>query len=345
MPPPARPADLPAPADPSATAAPAGAARPGAGRALFAIKILVTAGALALTFSRLSIADLAGAVGRLSLVAVLLAVALTLANLLVGSFRWRILLVAHGAKDPPGIAFLFRAYLVGHFYNTFLPGNVSGDALRAHVTRASFEGPLGSYMVVALERFFGLAGLFTVGAIGLLWHPLPGVMRADLLAAFAFATAFVIVLVPILGRSLGRRLPGRAGAWAANLPRVVRPGLLGVVLGLSLFTHTLVALTGHVLVHALAPQVLVSESLVLVPLAMIATYVPFSVAGLGVREAAFVFLFGKVAVAGADATTASLSFLAVYVLVAAMGGLLHLVRPLRVDRAPAPAPAGGPDPA
>jgi uncharacterized membrane protein YbhN (UPF0104 family) len=325
------------PSTPSTSALPAEppAAAPAVGRAraLFAVKLLVTGGALAFTFSRLSLADLAGAVGRLSLSAVLAAVALTLANLFVAGVRWRVLLLAHGAKDAPGVAFLWRAQLVGHFYNTFLPGNVTGDALRAHATRASFDGPLGSYMIVALERFFGLAGLFTVGAIGLLWHPLPGVMRADLLAAFAFATAFVIVLSPVLGRAFGRRLPGRAGAWAANLPTVVHPALLGVVLLLSLLTHTLVALTGHVLVHAVAPQVLVSESLVLVPLAMIATYVPFSVAGLGVREAAFVFLFGKVLVSAADATTASLAFMAVYVLVAALGGLLHLVRPLRTEPA------------
>jgi glycosyltransferase 2 family protein len=307
--------------------------RPAARRArlLFAVKLLVTAGALAFTFSRLSFAELAGAVRRLHPGAVLVAAALTLANLALAGVRWRLLLAAYGAKEAPPVAFLARAQLVGHFYNTFVPGNVTGDVLRAHATRRSFEGPLGSYMVVALERFFGLAGLFSLGALGLLLRPLPGVMRADLLAGLAFATAFAIALLPIAGRSIGRRLPGRLGTFAANLPAVARPGLLGVVLALALVAHTIVALTGHVLIDAIAPQVAAHESIVLVPLAMIATYVPFSVAGLGVREAAFVFLFGAVGVRAADATAAALAFLAVYALVAGLGGLVHLFRPLEIE--------------
>ena len=110
--------------------------------------------------------------------------------------------------------------------------------------------------------------------------------------------------------------------------------MLALALALSVVTHTFVALTGHALVHAVAPGVPVVESLVLVPLAMIATYVPFSVAGLGVREAAFVFLFGKVGVSGADATAASLALMAVTMIVAGLGGVAHLIRPLRVEIAP-----------
>jgi hypothetical protein len=54
------------------------------------------------------------------------------------------------------------------------------------------------------------------------------------------------------------------------------------------------------------------------------------VAGLGVREAAFVFVFSKVNVSRADATGASLAFFAVCAIVAGLGGLVHLARPLRV---------------
>jgi uncharacterized membrane protein YbhN (UPF0104 family) len=309
-------------------AAPVSSAR---ARVLLAVKVLVTAGALGLTFSRLSPADLASAVLRLSPGVVLLATLLTLVNLAVAAVRWRVLFVAHGAPRVPALAFLARAQLVGQFYNVFVPGNVTGDVLRAHATRDAFDGPLGSYMIVALERFFGLAGLFTLGAAALLFRPLPGVARAEVLAAFAFATALAIGVAPLVARALGGRLPGRAGRWAANLPPLARPGMLALALALSVATHTFVALTGHSLVHAVAPGVLVTESLVLVPLAMIATYVPFSVAGLGVREAAFVFLFGKVGVSGADATAASLALMAVTMIVAGLGGLVHLLRPLRVE--------------
>lgn len=318
--------------DPSAGAPPAGAtARSKArARALFAVKLGVTAAALAFTFSRISFPGLVGAVRRLQPGAVMLAASFTLANLALAAVRWRLLIAAYTPRPSPSLPFLVRAQLVGHFYNTFVPGNVTGDVLRAHATRGSFESPLGSYMIVVLERIVGLAGLFTLGALGLLWHPLPGV-RADLLAALAAAAALMIAVIPVAGRTLGRALPGRLGSFAAQLPVARRPGLVLVVLALAVVTHALVALTGHVLIESIAPQVAAYESIVLVPLAMIATYVPFSVAGLGVREAAFQVLFARVGVAEADATAASLAFLAVYALVAALGGLLHLARPLAVD--------------
>src|SRR6185437_7966425 len=142
---------------------------------------------------------------------VLLATLLTLVNLSVAAVRWRVLLTAHGATQAPSLAFLARAQLVGHFYNTFVPGNVTGDVVRAHAARASFDGPLGSYMIVALERFFGLAGLFALGAGALLFRPLPGVARAEVLAALALATALGIGVAPIAARALGSRLPGRVG--------------------------------------------------------------------------------------------------------------------------------------
>ncbi|MFO0586347.1 MAG: lysylphosphatidylglycerol synthase transmembrane domain-containing protein [Polyangiaceae bacterium] len=303
------------------------------GRMVLAAKILVTIAALAYTFSRMKLDELQGAVLRLTAGAFAIAVGLTLLNLVVAAVRWRVLLAAYGAKDVPGIAFLSRSQLVGFFYNTFVPGNVTGDVLRGHATRACFDGPLGAYMVVGLERFFGLAGLFSLGAVGLFVHPLPGI-RADLLAGGALAMALGIGLIPVLGRRVGRFLPGRIGKWASNLPAVARPSLLVVVIVMSLVTQAIVGLTGHVLLASITPQVSTLESLVLVPLAMIATYMPLSVAGLGVREAAFVFVFAKVAVARPDATAASLAFFAVCAVVAGIGGLTHLLAPLNLEPAP-----------
>jgi hypothetical protein len=284
-------------------------------------KLLVTAGALAFALSRVSLDDLGKGLARLSPVALAAAIALTLANMVVGAVRWRILLVAYAAKHAPSVPFL-----------TFVPGNVGGDVLRGHITQPCFDGPLASYMVVAQERFFGLAGLSTLGALGLVFYPIPGVMGPHVLAGFALASALVIVSVPIIGRSVFGKLPGRVGRWAKGLPVVRHPTLFGIAFVLSIVAHTVVAVTGYLLIHALAPSVTLSEAIVLVPVAMAAMYVP-SVAGLGVREAGFVFLFGRIGVSAADATVASLSIFAVYGIVAAFGGLVHLLAPLEAKPA------------
>jgi hypothetical protein len=57
-------------------------------------------------------------------------------------------------------------------------------------------------------------------------------------------------------------------------------------------------------------------------------YVPISLAGLGVREAAFVVLLGRVGVSPANATAASLAFMASLLVLAVAGGVGHALRPL-----------------
>jgi hypothetical protein len=61
-----------------------------------------------------------------------------------------------------------------------------------------------------------------------------------------------------------------------------------------------------------------------------------SVAGLGVREAAFVVLFAHVGVSAANATAASLASMATQMTVALLGGIAHALVPLSL---PVAAPA------
>ncbi len=289
-----------------------------------AIRITITLAALAWTFSRLSLEDLGHAASRLTPVAATVALALTYLGLLIGAVRWRVLLGAYGAHTRPPVLRLFRLNLIGLFYNTFLPANVAGDVMRAHVTRDAFPGVTGAYVVVGVERIFGLAGLFTLGASVLALHPLRGIHDLPLIAALGLIAAVGAALAPMVGRRLAPRLPGRLRGLAASLPAIDRPVLLVPILALSVCTQAIVALIGYSLATAIAPQVTVTQALVLIPLAMIALYLP-TIAGLGTREAAFVVLFGAVGVSAADATAISLAYFAAQLTVALTGGLVHLV--------------------
>jgi len=197
--------------------------------------------------------------------------------------------------------------------------------LRGHVTRRAFPGSASAYLVVLVERIFGLAGLFLLTGTILFLHPIERLHAPAFLGPAGIALALAAAATPALARRVGRRLPGRLGTLASELPQMARPFLAVGVLGLSLLTHLTAALSGWILVASLAPAVTAGEALVLVPLAMLSVYFP-TVAGLGVREAAFVVLFGLVGVPAADATAASLSYLGVQLLVAATGGLLHFAR-------------------
>src|SRR3954467_9921078 len=91
--------------------------------------------------------------------------------------RWRILFSACGFTAKPRWRDLFRAYMIGSFYNVYVPGGLGGDVLRAIATRdlVGAGGTPAALAVVFLERTLGLAALLVVLAVGFTIFPLPGV--------------------------------------------------------------------------------------------------------------------------------------------------------------------------
>jgi glycosyltransferase 2 family protein len=291
------------------------------------LRVGITLGALAWALSQTDLASLGAAFGRITALALAGAVALFFANLLVAAVRWRVLLAAYGSSWKAPVGLLYRIYIVALFYNTVLPANVGGDVVRGYVTRRAFPGAAGAYLVVLIERVFGLAGIFLLAATGLLLRPLAALPNAWAVALAALLAAAGAALSPLLARRCAPLLPGRLGAMAADLPVARVPALLLVVLLLSVGTQGLVAVTGHVLLQSVGAPVGIFDSLTLIPVAMAAVYAP-TVAGLGARELAFVVVLGAVGVSEADAVAASLALFGAQLVTALFGGLLHLVAPL-----------------
>ena len=272
-----------------------------------------------------SLDELGPAFRALSVPALVGAWLITLVNLFVGTFRWRVLLQAYGAVNVPGFLTLARLYYVGYFFNTFFPANVGGDLLRATVTRRAFPGRTGAYLIVLVERVFGLGGLITLAGVMLALRPISAELpNQPWLGVLGVLAALGAISGPILARRLAPYLPGPLGRLAADLPAVRHFAPLVGVFALSLVTQSLVALTGHVLIASLDPQVALSASLVIIPVAIASMYLP-SIAGIGVRETAFVALFALVHVPEAHATAASLAFLGVTLAGALVGGLVLLI--------------------
>lgn len=294
----------------------------------FLLRVLITLVVLGLfvALTPLTPSALWTAIRRLSPAAVGGALLLGLLNFGVGALRWRQLFLAFGAHTIPPLSRLVRLQLEGAFYNTFLPANVGGDMLRAHVTRDAFRAASGAWLVVALERVFGLAGLFLLAGLLQTLRPVAGEGRASWLGLVGVAVGLLALIAASMARRIGHWLPGRLGALLVTLPDLAHPARLLPVALLSLCTHSLVALSGTWLLHSVAPDLSPASAMVLVPLAMAATYAP-TLAGLGAREAAFVLLLGLVGVDAGAATAASLGMLAVQLGLGGVGGLLHLAAP------------------
>jgi uncharacterized membrane protein YbhN (UPF0104 family) len=291
------------------------------------LQTIVTLGAFAYLFARVDRRALLEAFSQLSPLACLLALLATTAALGCGVLRWWLIFRAFSAPRQPSLGRLAQYYLIGLFYNTYLPGGVSGDIVRGLAARSAFEpGNAAGPGSVLLERILGLAALLGATGLGLWLHPLPG--SARLFVPLALGCVLTLTAAGGLawsGRLRAVRALDRLRPWLTRLPKA--PALVPLLAALiaSFGSQLGAALTGHVLVRAIDPAVQLLDSLVIVPLAAATAYLPFSISGIGLREAVFVELYARVGVPAQAALAASLSLWLVQASVAALGGLYVLL--------------------
>jgi uncharacterized membrane protein YbhN (UPF0104 family) len=293
-----------------------------------ALRVIVTLGAVGYLLVTTDRHAVAAALRRASPAAFLAATGLVFGSVILGTLRWRSVLGAYGAREIPPTARLLRYYLVGLFYNTYLPGAVGGDVVRGMATRDAYPQAAAAFTVVLVERVLGLAALLLLaGTTALLWPP-AGVGGVLPLALLGVGGALLALGLVAAGRRVGQAVGGRVGRWAMALPVLERPQKLLAAIVLSLGGHLFAAVGGHLTLRGLGVATTLGTSVVLVPLAVAAGFFPLTIAGAGAREGAFVALYRGVGVAQADAVAASFLLLAAQLIVAAVGGLITLFAPV-----------------
>jgi hypothetical protein len=276
------------------------------------------------------VARVKAAFAAVSVGAMVAAVALGAAGQVIGAVRWRVTLRAYGARSRPSLLAAIRLYLGAAFYNTYLPGAMTGDVVRAVVTRNSFgaQGTTGALAVVFVERALGLFALFALMITGLvLSGDIPGIhgsLRVGSVVGGA-ATLAALLMLP-LGRRLARFLPGPLARIARQLPSVVRPLDFAAATLLSLATQLTSVVTGWLILGDLHPSVTVADALLIVPAASATAFLPITVGGTGAREAVFILLGGTLlGMSSDDAVAASLLLWIAILIIGAAGGVLLML--------------------
>lgn len=257
----------------------------------------------------------------------LAAVATWALSQVLGIWKW------HGVNQLSGISVRGRdiasAYLVGMFFNTFLPSGFGGDAVRAYkLARLSGSGK-ASVASVIVDRYLALYGLVVVSAAGMLFSPeLRAVVPAGLLVLALGGGALPLLAPWLLGREACR---GTRERWSVlqrlvDLTAAPAAGALAVRIGaLSLVIQYLQAVMHFFIILALGLTVSLPYVLAFIPLMILISSMPVSVNGLGIREGSLVFFLGRVGIAPTSALAVGMLSLGMLLLVGAVGGIVFLL--------------------
>lgn len=264
------------------------------------------------------------------------------------AWRWQALLASKGIQEP--LAWLTKLYFVSYAASHVLPTVIGGDAVRiaAHARRRP-DVKSEAAAAVLMERVVGSAGTLVLVAFGLVLA-IGRYSHIELLVwlEVGFVVGLSALLILLFSRRANAWLQARGSTrrlarafqsvWQALHGYREQPAALGTVLAVTLAIQTArilaIWLCGEAVGLDLSPLVYV----VMGPLLFLIMMVPFTINGLGVREAFFIAFLGRFGVSDDAAFATGFLFYAVTIAASIPGGFILLWESVR---RPAARPTAG----
>lgn len=258
---------------------------------------------------------------------------------LISSYRWKFLSAALGFKLS--LREFYDYYLIGMFFNLFLPGAIGGDMLRMYyLAKSANRRKREALLTLLAERGVGLVALLLLTSVVCLTPVLQGINLAlpiklpflntlhfDLrillfglsgILISGYLALWVMPLEWLFSRFPKLSLLGQAKVYWANL------GLLLKSVSISIFVHAMMVVMHLLIANALNVSVDPFYMTVVYGVVSLASVLPIAFNGFGVREGAYLLLLTK---AGLEPDTA-LAFAFYWVIISTctslIGGLVLL---------------------
>lgn len=305
-------------------------------RLLTLVKLAVSGGLIYWILRGTDLGEIVAAVRSANVWLLLIAFSLHIAGFTLSALRWRMLLRTRGSNAS--ILFLIKSYLVGVFFNNFLPSTIGGDVYRAYDSWRLGQSRSGAVAVVFVDRFLGLLALMLFALLALLadnalTQNIP-LLRVWLLSGTAvmLAAVWLLFMTPrwLPGLIAGIKVP------FGNKLRTLMDALLAFkgerqllfkALGLSVLLQANVILHYSLIARSLDLPIPFHTFFLIIPLATIITLLPISVNGIGVRENAYIFFFAPFAVSTPEAVAFAWIAYGMVVLQGIVGGIVYALRP------------------
>ena len=309
----------------------------GRGTIMLIVKIAVSAALLGFLYRNTPLARIAAVLAASDFSLLALVGGILLVNTTLSAWKWRILLLADSIDIP--LAKLVISYLIGGFFNLFLPSNIGGDSYRIYdIMRKSGQGARTAASVFA-DRLSGFVALACLSFGGSVFVALR-LGRPLLVALPLFALAGLALILWLLWRrgpllwllrvSRLDRLPGLAAFLDKFFAAFARYGgdarTLARVMLISFAFQFLLVLAVYLMAAAIQARAPFVHFLAFVPLITLMEALPVSVYGIGVRDMGYVFFFQWAGMGEAHTRALPIVFVAVTLCYALIGGALYAWR-------------------
>jgi uncharacterized protein (TIRG00374 family) len=226
----------------------------------------------------------------------------------MATFRWWLLLRAIGVQVKPKQIFILT--WIGNFFNTTLPGAVTGDVVKGYyvIKAQQEEGRTRAFMTLLIDRFVGLFGLIVMAFLALVLN-LELILSQERLHSLAwmitvlFGGTVVFYTIALFSFKEGRdpfirlfqRLPATKislKVYSAFKSYQHQKTTLLLTLLLAIGIHTLIALLFFQVAQLMGIEEMdLATQFFLMPIGLITVAIPLAPGGIGIGHAAFESLY------------------------------------------------------
>lgn len=310
--------------------------------ALVFLKLIITGITIWWLLSMTDYAALLRAFRQISPVVIVAALSMNVFAFLMGSVRWWALLchatgrIAYGKVLP--------SYYLGIFFNNILPTSMGGDIVRTFhlgLRGVNMQALLGSAVA---DRGIGLFVSLLIGSICIFISPDIGIGGHDellllailimfFLGTWLFFSPLTIAFIERLGIKYQSTRFRRYILETVRLCHKYRTarGSLIAALVLTAIMQSAVILAYYMLGAGIGIKLSIVTYFAVIPIVFLASSIPISIGGIGVREGALVGLLIKTGVDTQHGIALSLLYLVVLILSSLPGGAIALLRTDAMD--------------
>lgn len=290
---------------------------------LLIVKLAISSGLLYFVLSKAGADKVLSIIKAINPFAFILAIFIYFVSLYISTMRWRLLLPEEFKKKR-----LFSFYLIGSFFNTFLPGSIGGDAVKTYYLYKEINSGSLSLSSVFMDRYIGFVSLMIMGLISYLigFNYLKGSIIEWLLPMIILA--FLTGSVVLFGLRFGKKIRVLSQFYDYFDNYRNQKILIAKTLFLSFVVQTMSTMSMYVVTLGLGQHIPLIYFFIFFPIIVTISTLPISISGIGIREGSFVLLFGLVGIRPEMATAMSFAwFLSI-----SIGGLAGLFEYLRLKR-------------
>lgn len=252
------------------------------------------------------------------------------------SLRWQVLLKFYGSQ----IEFnrLMGFYLIGMFFNNFLPTSIGGDVMRIYKVNQETNDRTVSFASVIIERMLGIAATLLLAIVALFLVSQRFHSRRLLITSvvlFVAIIAFFALIIhnrpfKIILHLFDKFTFFNIGEKFNKLFEAIhhfsaRRRVLGYAFLFSISSQISIVLMNYFVARALGLNIDLSYLLMVVPVTFVLTMLP-SINGVGIRDLGYVSLLNRIGVPDAAALSLSFMNLVLPMILSIWGAVLFIVQ-------------------